>query len=127
MTTPTGSESFRARNAHLYPPHQSSRSEVREADLQAQIAARLQAIGPRCYYVWHRTDKPTTCAVGTPDFVGWYDEKPFAIEVKVRDGKLSAEQIDHQHWARCAGAVCWVVRSMGDLEDALATLENLTR
>jgi hypothetical protein len=127
MTTPTGSPSFRARNAHLFKPHQASRSEVREADLQAQIAARLQAIGPRCYYVWHRTDKPTTCAVGTPDFVGWYDAQPFAFEVKVRDAKLSAEQVNHQGWARCAGAVCWVVRSMGDLEDALATLENLPR
>jgi hypothetical protein len=105
-------------------PAPSSISSKLESQLQQQIAERLASFGRNCYFVWHRTDRPSTCKVGTPDFVGFAFGRPFAIEVKVKGGKVSTEQHGHLFHAQLAGAKTCVVWSLPEAEEFIAGLSH---
>ncbi len=96
----------------------------REAVIQEQIANHLRSLGRECYFVWHRTDRPTTCAIGTPDFVGWLRGRPFAMEVKKPGGKQTREQAGALMQAQLAGAKSRVVHSLAEAVEFLKTTHN---
>ena len=98
--------------------------ELPEAEIQREIAQHILTLGRGIYAVWHRMDMPTTCQVGTPDFVGFYQGRPFAIEVKTKTGKVSNEQRGQLHLSELAGAKTAVVRSR---QEAVEFLEGLKR
>lgn len=79
------------------------RKRTTEADVQKQIREYLDLL-PRCYYVWHRMDRATTCEVGTPDFVGVIRGVAFLLEVKKHGKKPEPKQIDRLFAASMAGA-----------------------
>lgn len=118
-----GSASFRARNPHLYSAviaeKPSTRSDESEAALQSQIAAYLRSLKHRCYFVWHRTDRPSTCAVGTPDFIGVFEGRAFVIEVKVGARKATQEQNAALLCAHLAGARSGVARSVAEFVEIM--------
>ena len=91
-----------------------------EAEIQQSIAAYLDSHGRECFYVWHRMDQPTTCRVGTPDFVGWIRGKPFALEVKRPGAKETREQAGELLRGQLAGARVAVVHSLAEAAKALA-------
>ena len=91
-----------------------------EAEIQQSIAAYLDGHGRECFYVWHRMDQPTTCRVGTPDFVGWIRGKPFALEVKRPGSKETREQAGELLRGQLAGARVAVVHSLAEAAKALA-------
>lgn len=95
-----------------------------EADIQQEIAGHLNSYGRDCYYVWHRTDRATTCAVGTPDFVGWLRGKPFAMEVKKPGGKPTVEQAGELLRCELSGGSSAVVHS---LAEAVEFLNNISQ
>ena len=90
-----------------------------ESEIQQSIAAYLDSHGRECFYVWHRMDQPTTCRVGTPDFVGWIRGKPFALEVKRPGAKETREQAGELLRGQLAGAKVAVVHSLGEAVKAL--------
>lgn len=79
------------------------RKRTTEADVQKQIREYLDLL-PRCYYVWHRMDRATTCEVGTPDFVGVIRGVAFVLEVKKPGKKPKPNQTYHLRYAAIAGA-----------------------
>lgn len=82
-----------------------------EAEIQQEIADWLRS--HRAFFVWHRTDKATTCAVGIPDFVGCSKAfGPFALEVKKPGGKETREQTGALLHARLEGMRAGVVHSL---------------
>jgi len=91
-----------------------------EAEIQQSIAAYLDSHGRECFYVWHRMDQPTTCRVGTPDFVGWIRGRPFALEVKRPGAKETREQAGELLRGQLAGARVAVVHSLAEAAKALA-------
>lgn len=90
-----------------------------EAEIQQEIAAYLDSI--RAFYVWHRTDKPMTARVGTPDFVGISKGIGFAIEVKRPGFKPTVEQSGQLLHAKLEGARTGIAHS---LEEAIAILNT---
>ena len=90
-----------------------------ESEIQQSIAAYLDSHGRECFYVWHRMDQPTTCRVGTPDFVGWIRGRPFALEVKRPGAKETREQAGELLRGQLAGAKVAVVHSLGEAVKAL--------
>jgi hypothetical protein len=99
-----------------------SHADELEADLQNAIAGYLDGLGKCCYYVWHRTDKASTCKKGTGDFVGWIGGKPFVIEVKRPGRKAEPEQAGELLRATLAGAKVTVAYS---LQDAVTFIESI--
>jgi len=95
------------------------RIEVAEAAIQNEIEAWLRSLGQRAFWVRSRMDKATTYRVGTPDFVGWIDGKPFALEVKRRGGKLRPEQLGELLRCELAGAKQGVVHSLDEAKELL--------
>jgi len=91
-----------------------------EKVIQQQIARHLDSIG-ECYYVWHRTDRAHTCAVGTPDFVGAWRGVPFVMEVKRPGQTTTVEQEQHLTKAAYAGMKALVVYSLDDVKQFLST------
>ena len=62
---------------------------------------------------------PYGLGVGSPDLVVILDGRWFALEVKAKEGELSAEQVKvHGIWRRF-GALVFVVRSVADARAAL--------
>lgn len=126
-------EAYEARRREAKPSTQQSRqggskaSTLRESAIQEAIAAYLNGLGLGCYYVWHRTDKPTTCRVGTPDFTGWIYGKPFALEVKRPGKKETREQAGELLRGQLAGAVVAVVHSISEAVFALAPILKETK
>jgi len=102
-----------SRAAESFGAPQKARDDgTLESDLQAQILAALDGLGADCWYVWHRTDKRTTCKRGTPDIVGAYKGRAFAVEVK-RPGKgPTPVQAGELMLAKKAGAVVGVATSV---------------
>ena len=101
------------------PPRKLPMSRLSEAEIQQSIAAYLDSHGRECFYVWHRMDQPTTCRVGTPDFVGWIRGKPFALEVKRPGAKETREQAGELLRGQLAGAKVAVVHSLGEAVQAV--------
>ena len=100
-------DAYNARQGVLRP-QPANASEDLERIIQGEIAAHLDSI--QAYYVWHRTDRPSTCAVGVPDFVGCVRGVPFGLEVKRKGGKATVEQHGELLRIRMAGgktAVVW--------------------
>lgn len=96
------------------PARKLALSLLSEAEIQQSIAAYLDGLGRECFYVWHRMDQPTTCRVGTPDFVGWIRGRPFALEVKRPGAKETREQAGELMRGQLAGAKVAVVHSLGE-------------
>lgn len=95
-----------------------ARRNKSEADIQQEIAEWLR--GQRAFFVWHRMDAPTTCAAGTPDFVGCSKSfGPFALEVKRPGGKATPEQQAALHHARLEGMRAAVVYSLAEAVEFL--------
>lgn len=93
-----------------------------ERQLQSQLA---QYLGLRnIYYTWHRTDKRSTAAPGTPDFIICYHGHYVALEVKVGGGKLTPEQEEALSKIRKCGGVAHVVRSLHDVRVILCALDH---
>lgn len=102
-----------------------SNSAVREADIQDAIESLLKSFGRDCYYVRSRMDKPTTCKVGTPDFIGWLRGMPFQLEVKRPGGKETREQAGELMRGRLAGSTSAIVHSVAEAEIFFRGLSNL--
>ena len=83
-----------------------------ESDIQSDILKALDELGHDCWYVWHRMDKRTTCKRGTPDIVGAYKGRPFAIEVKRPGKKVTPEQAGELMLAKLAGVATGVATSV---------------
>ena len=93
-------------------------SEKSEAEIQNEIADWLRS--QRAFFVWHRMDAPTTCAVGTPDFVGCSKTfGPFALEVKRPGGKETREQAGALMHAQLEGMRAAVVHSLAEAVEFL--------
>lgn len=90
-------------------------SKQSEAEIQQAIADWLRGHGRDCWFVWHRTDRPTTCAVGVPDFVGWMRGVPFCLEVKKPGRKQTREQSGQLMHAQLAGGRSAVVHSVEEV------------
>jgi len=87
-----------------------------EAMIQEEVAQFLR--GKRAYFVWHRLDQRTTCAVGTPDFVGFSKGfGPFCLEVKKPGCKETREQAGQLFHAKLEGAKVAVVHSVKEAEE----------
>ena len=102
-----------------------SKSSVRESDIQDAIESLLKSFGRDCYYVRSRMDKPTTCKVGTPDFIGWLRGMPFQLEVKRPGGKETREQAGELMRGRLAGSASAIVYSLAEAEIFFRGLSNL--
>ena len=97
----------------------SSGPQKSEAEIQDEIEAFLKSLGRECYYVRARMDRPTTTACGTPDFLGWINGKPFALECKRPGQKPTPAQVGALTWVELAGAKTAVVDSKQEAIDAL--------
>jgi hypothetical protein len=102
-----------------------SKSSVREAEIQDAIETLLKSFGRDCYYVRSRMDKPTTCKVGTPDFIGWLRGMPFQLEVKRPGAKETREQAGELMRGRFAGSTSAIVHSVAEAEIFFRGLSNL--
>ena len=112
-----------SRNVTIAP--RVSKSAMREADIQDAIESLLKSFGRDCYYVRSRMDKPTTCKVGTPDFIGWIRGMPFQLEVKRPGAKETREQAGELMRGRLAGSTSAIVHSVAEVEIFFRGLSNL--
>ena len=96
--------------------------EIGHGGIQEQIEDYLKGLGNSCYFVRSRTDRATTNAVGTPDFLGWYHGKPFAVECKRKGAKPTIEQQGELLRARIAGATTAVVHSLAEAIEVMDSL-----
>lgn len=88
-----------------------SREAQREAKLHEEIAAECRRRGWYC--VHSRIDRPTTTALGVPDFICAADGgRTFWIEAKGAKTKVTLEQAGTLQWLRSLGHVAAVVRSL---------------
>lgn len=122
--TPEQYRAHLAKSAPKIPPlfPAAHGQELREDKLQDDIEDYLKSLMPRCWYDRKRMDVPTTSRLGVPDFIGWIDGKPFALEVKVRGKKPTIEQQGELRWAHLAGASARVVYT---LEEVVELIEGL--
>ena len=111
--------------SQISTPAKSQPAKMREAEIQDSIETLLKSFGRDCYYVRSRMDKPTTCKVGTPDFIGWLRGVPFQIEVKRPGGKATCEQRDELARGRSAGSASTIVYSLAEAEIFFRGLSNL--
>lgn len=88
-----------------------SSTEQREAEIHREIIDYCNGLG---WVVHHsRMDRPSTCGVGSPDFVvALPAAKTLYVEVKSSTGKLSMEQVTWNHRLKKLGHHTAVVRSL---------------
>lgn len=103
-------------------PASSLQKEVGAGGIQSEIEAYLKSLGFDIWYDLKRSDKKTTSRVGTPDLVGVYRGKAFAMEVKRPGGKPTAEQLGELMWLERAGAKTAVVYSVTEAINFLKSL-----
>ena len=101
----------RAAESFGAPPKSDS---WQESDIQSDILKTLDDLGHDCWYVWHRMDKRTTCKRGTPDIVGSYKGRPFAVEVKRPGRKVTPEQAGELMLAKLAGVSTGVATTVDE-------------
>lgn len=95
-------------------PRKSPPSKLSEAEIQEQIAAYLRSFGHDCAFDVNRMDRPTTCQVGRPDFIGGLRGVGFAMEVKRSGCKETLEQAGQLlRWQLCGFRVA-VVHSLAE-------------
>lgn len=97
-------------------------AEVPEKAIQEEIEQWLKSLGKHCFYVRARMDKPHTVRAGTPDFIGWLNGKPFALEIKRKGGKPTVEQNGELLRCQLAGAVVGVAHSLDEAKEILKSL-----
>lgn len=92
----------------------------RESKLHDQIIAWCKTQWPNWMVVHSRTDRASTTAVGTPDFIlfGPYP-KAFIVECKKAGGKLSKEQTIWIHQMNMLGWVVSIVHNMTEFSEAV--------
>lgn len=90
--------------------------EVGSGGIQDEIEQWLKSQSHRAWWSRSRTDKATTNRIGTPDFVGVFAGKPFALEVKRPGKKPTTEQLGELAWFKKAGGIAAVVYSKDQAE-----------
>jgi hypothetical protein len=118
-------EQYRSLVARKIAPKLEER-EVPEKAIQEEIESWLKSLGSRCYYVRSRMDKAHTMRCGTPDFIGWIDGMPFALEVKRKGGKVTNEQAGELLRSKLAGAEVGVVTSLEQAQEKVGFLKCYT-
>lgn len=113
---------YQAYLARTAPKQVTAKEGVeREADLHDDIRAECRRRG--WIAIHSRMDKPTTSAIGDPDFVILAENgKTYLVEAKSRTGKLRPEQLALRVWAHRLGHTIHLVRSMQDFHDATKEL-----
>lgn len=94
----------------------SAQLEVGTGGIQDDIEQWLKTQSHRAWWSRSRTDKATTNRIGTPDFVGVFAGKAFALEVKRPGKKPTTEQLGELAWFRKAGGIAAVVYSKDQAE-----------
>jgi hypothetical protein len=102
----------------------SNQLEVGSGGIQDEIEDWLKSQSHRAWWTRSRTDKATTNRIGTPDFVGVFAGKPFALEVKRPGKKPTTEQLGELAWFRKAGGIATVVYSKAEAENFLLSHER---
>lgn len=137
--TAAGMARFRSRlpQERLLPPECAPGTSAKpkrlksppERKIQEDIQAYLTSLGTACYWVWHRTDLPTTCRVGTPDFYGHvragFSGMPWAMEVKRTGCKPTPEQLGELRRIELAGGRTAVVHSLASAKTFIAEVMGL--
>jgi hypothetical protein len=123
------SESTRRKNPHLYPAFPAtvivSGGRVdRERDLHDDIETYCRM---RFYLVCHsRMDRPSTIAVGFPDFVIFMPGRNVCfLEAKKRGAKATTAQFAKLAHARKLGFVAEIVDNLADAIEAMRKAMNL--
>lgn len=97
--------------------------EVGKGSLHEEIEAYCKSKG--WYYVHSRTDKASTCGVGTPDFVIVTERGTFWIEAKAKGKKATTEQLAAIVWInRIQPRRATVVWSMQEMVDFISAGAN---
>jgi len=104
------------------PQPPATHKEVGKGGIQSQIEEWMKSKFPSLWYDVKRSDKATTSRIGVPDYVGFYHGVGFAMEVKAKGNKPTAEQLGELMWADRAGAKTRVVYSK---DEAVEFLESL--
>ena len=122
------SASFQRLNPHVagaVPDGPVSRSAESERKLHEQI---LEECKQRGWLVLHsRLDRPTTTAIGSPDFCVFADGgRVFLFECKIGSAKLRAEQRAWLAWAQRLGHKAAVIRSLDEFVELTRKLETET-
>ena len=78
-----------------------------EGDVK-KVVKKVLASTDRCW--WFMPPANGYGRAGIPDFVGWVDGMPFAIETKFGKGVTTANQTREINEARHAGGEVWIVR-----------------
>lgn len=97
----------------------SDQKEVGTGGIQDEIEQWLKSQSHRAWWSRSRTDKATTNRIGTPDFIGVFAGKAFALEVKRPGKKPTTEQLGELAWFRKAGGIATVVYSKEEAENFL--------
>ena len=111
----------RTRNVSVWPAPPTSKSSLRESEIQDQIANYLHRFGRDCAFDVQRMDRPTTGAVGRPDFLGCLRGVGFAMEVKRPGQKATLEQAGELLRWQLAGFECAVVHSLAEAVEFITT------
>ena len=111
---------YEAKRKWKAPAQPTAPSKQSESEIQEAISAYLRGFGRDCQFVRSRMDKPTTYALGTPDFVGVLRGVPFALEVKRPGCKETREQAGQIMAWQLAGARVAVVRSLTEAQEFVA-------
>lgn len=93
--------------------------EVGRNGIQDEIEQWLKSQSHQAWWTRSRTDKATTNRIGTPDFVGVFAGKAFALEVKRPGKKPTTEQLGELAWFKKAGGIAAVVFSKDQAEEFL--------
>jgi hypothetical protein len=89
----------------------------KESELHREILSECKRRG---WYIAHhsRMDEPSTCPVGSPDFVIFaHKGRVISVECKAKSGKLSQDQLGTVAWAQKLGHEIHIVRSISDFNN----------
>jgi hypothetical protein len=104
-----------------------ARRELDEQKVFAGWLRRLKTHGA-LHYVWPRSDKRSTIAVGHPDFSVWLPGGQTALfEFKLPGGKVSPEQEETLELLRSLGHYVYIVYCSNDAERIVTTLISIAK
>ena len=108
---------YEAKRKWKAPAQPTAPSKQSEAQIQEAITAYLRGFGRECAFDVNRMDRPTTCQVGRPDFIGGLCGVGFAMEVKRPGCKETMEQAGQlMRWQLCGFRVA-VVHSLAEAQE----------
>lgn len=134
LTLPPSERSSTARSAgkKVYPPSTSRLSiEPSETEIHIALAQHLTQRGRRDMVWWHTPNegvrtiaeasrlKAMGVKAGIPDLVLVFGGRMYALEIKTRTGKLSADQKAMLVWLEAAGATAEVAHGLDQALDIL--------